>query len=107
MNDRASASIATILFACAWAWACASTSCAPADSTPAAVGEAPEAGSPARPDAAAGPEAAPPDSATTPAPLRDVLLVGNSVSGSVTFLDAHSFDNLGSIDVIPDLTARL
>jgi YVTN family beta-propeller protein len=36
------------------------------------------------------------------ATLRDVLLVGNSVSGSVSFVDAHSFDNLGSVNVIPD-----
>ena len=34
--------------------------------------------------------------------LRDVLLVGNSVSGSVSFVDAHSFENLGSVNVIPD-----
>jgi YVTN family beta-propeller protein len=34
--------------------------------------------------------------------LRDVLLVGNSVSGSVSFLDARTFENLGSIDVIRD-----
>jgi YVTN family beta-propeller protein len=33
---------------------------------------------------------------------RDVLLVGNSVSGTVSFLDAHTFENLGSMDVIPD-----
>jgi YVTN family beta-propeller protein len=34
--------------------------------------------------------------------LRDVLLVGNSVSGSVSFVDARSLENLGSVDVIPD-----
>jgi len=39
--------------------------------------------------------------------LRDVLLVGNSVSGSVSFIDGHTFKSLGSINVIPDLQARL
>jgi YVTN family beta-propeller protein len=34
--------------------------------------------------------------------LRDVVLVGNSVSGTVSFLDAHTFENLGSLNVIPD-----
>ena len=34
--------------------------------------------------------------------MRDVLLVGNSVSGTVTFLDAKTFENLGSVGVIPD-----
>jgi DNA-binding beta-propeller fold protein YncE len=38
---------------------------------------------------------------------REVLLVGNSVSGSVSFLDAHSFENLGSVNVIPDLNEVL
>jgi YVTN family beta-propeller protein len=40
-------------------------------------------------------------------PLRDVLLVGNSVSGTVSFLDGTTFDNLGSVNVIPDLQDRL
>jgi DNA-binding beta-propeller fold protein YncE len=39
--------------------------------------------------------------------LRDVLLVGNSAAGTVSFLDGHSFENLGSINVIPDLQQRL
>jgi len=39
--------------------------------------------------------------------LRDVVLVGNSVSGSVSFLDGHTFANLGSFNVIPDLAQRL
>jgi DNA-binding beta-propeller fold protein YncE len=39
--------------------------------------------------------------------LRDVLLVGNSVAGTVSFLDGHSFRNLGSVDVVPDLEERL
>jgi YVTN family beta-propeller protein len=45
--------------------------------------------------------------ATAPAGLRDVVLVGNSVSGSVSFLDGHTFANLGSFNVIPDLAQRL
>lgn len=35
---------------------------------------------------------------------RDILLVGNSVSGSVSFVDAHTFENLGSVNVIPDMS---
>ena len=38
--------------------------------------------------------------------LRDVVLVGNSVSGTVSFLDGHTFSNLGSLNVIPDLQQR-
>ena len=34
--------------------------------------------------------------------MRDVLLVGNGVEGSVSFVDAHSFMNLGSVNVISD-----
>jgi WD40 repeat protein len=34
--------------------------------------------------------------------MRDVLMVGNSVSGTVSFLDPETFANLGSINVIPD-----
>jgi DNA-binding beta-propeller fold protein YncE len=41
------------------------------------------------------------------APPKDVLLVGNSVAGTVSFLDGHSFANLGTLDVVPDLQARL
>src|SRR5690348_17345245 len=41
------------------------------------------------------------------APLHDVVLVGNSVSGTVSFLDGRTFANLGSINVIPDLQQRL
>jgi WD40 repeat protein len=41
------------------------------------------------------------DSIAQPA-MRDVLMVGNSVSGTVSFLDPETFANLGSIDVIPD-----
>jgi YVTN family beta-propeller protein len=45
--------------------------------------------------------------ATVPADLRDVVVVGNSVSGTVSFLDGHTFANLGSFNVIPDLAQRL
>ena len=34
--------------------------------------------------------------------MRDVLMVGNSVAGTVSFLDAQTFANLGSINVMPD-----
>lgn len=53
--------------------------------------------------------AAPPARAAAPEPtsLRDVVLVGNSAEGTVTFLDGHTFANLGSLDVIPDLPQRL
>ncbi|MDX6315026.1 MAG: hypothetical protein QOF44_4490, partial [Streptomyces sp.] len=37
--------------------------------------------------------------------LRDVVLVGNSSDGTVTLLDGHTFENLGSINVIPDKQA--
>jgi DNA-binding beta-propeller fold protein YncE len=39
--------------------------------------------------------------------LRDVLVVGNSQSGTVSFLDGHAFTNLGSLNVTPDLQDRL
>ncbi|WP_214411275.1 YncE family protein [Sphaerisporangium fuscum] len=38
---------------------------------------------------------------------RDVVLVGNSASGTVSFLDGRTFQNLGSFNVIPDLKQRL
>src|SRR5262249_38148262 len=38
---------------------------------------------------------------------HDVVLVGNSAAGTVSFLDGHSFANLGSVNVIPDLKDRL
>jgi YVTN family beta-propeller protein len=34
--------------------------------------------------------------------MRDVLLVGNSVAGTVSLVDANTFDNLGSVNVMPD-----
>jgi DNA-binding beta-propeller fold protein YncE len=42
-----------------------------------------------------------------PAPNREVLLVGNSVSGTISIIDVASLKNLGSINVIPDLKDRL
>jgi hypothetical protein len=53
--------------------------------------------------AAAALPAAPPASAA----LLDILLIGNSESGSVSFLDGRTFRNLGSVGVIPDLRRRL
>lgn len=40
-------------------------------------------------------------------PLRDVLLVGNAVSGTVSFIDGRTFQNLGSFNIVPDLQQRL
>jgi YVTN family beta-propeller protein len=39
--------------------------------------------------------------------LRDVLVVGNSQDGTVSFIDGHTFANLGSFNVTPDLQTRL
>lgn len=39
--------------------------------------------------------------------LRDVLVVGNSQAGTVSVVDGHTFANLGSINVIPDLSQRM
>ena len=39
--------------------------------------------------------------------LRDVLVVGNSQAGTVSVIDGHTFANLGSINVIPDLSQRM
>jgi len=39
--------------------------------------------------------------------MHDVLLVGNSLAGTVSFVDGHSYANLGSVDVLPDLEQRL
>ena len=46
-------------------------------------------------------------SAGTAVAMRDVLLVGNSAAGTVSFLDGHTFANLGSFNVVPDLQERL
>src|SRR4051812_39837459 len=40
-------------------------------------------------------------------PLRDVLLVGNSYAGTVSFIDGHTFEPLGWVNIIPDLQERL
>lgn len=53
---------------------------------PASSGENAESGA----DAAAGDE------------LQRVLLVGNSVAGTVSFIDPETFTNLGSVNVLPD-----
>ncbi|MGA4955861.1 YncE family protein [Streptomyces lavendulocolor] len=42
-----------------------------------------------------------------PAALRDVVVVGNSADGTVSFIDARTYENLGSLDVVPDLDAIL
>lgn len=52
------------------------------------------------PAAAAGPKG---PAAPAAGPLRDVVLVGNSADGTVSFLDAHTYRNLGTLDVVPDL----
>src|SRR5207248_2038907 len=36
------------------------------------------------------------------ASMRDVVLIGNAASGTVSFLDGHTWQNLGSINVTPD-----
>ncbi|SDY91302.1 hypothetical protein SAMN05421504_107419 [Amycolatopsis xylanica] len=41
------------------------------------------------------------------AALKDVVLVGNAQSGTVSFLDSTTFANLGYVNVIPDLQERL
>jgi YVTN family beta-propeller protein len=43
-----------------------------------------------------------------PGPLgRDVILVGNNVAGTVSFIDGRTYESLGSLDVVPDLAERL
>lgn len=39
--------------------------------------------------------------------MRDVLLVGNSLAGTVSVVDGRSFDVLGTVNVIPDIAERL
>jgi DNA-binding beta-propeller fold protein YncE len=39
--------------------------------------------------------------------LRDVLLVGNAVSGTISFIDGHTYQNLGSVNILPDLQQRM
>jgi DNA-binding beta-propeller fold protein YncE len=48
-----------------------------------------------------------PASAAAAGELRDVVLVGNSAAGTVTFLDGHTFATLGTFNVVPGLAARL
>ncbi|MEY9968412.1 YVTN family beta-propeller protein [Streptacidiphilus sp. MAP12-16] len=38
---------------------------------------------------------------------RDVLVVGNSQAGTVSFIDAHTFQNLGSLNVTADAQQRI
>jgi YVTN family beta-propeller protein len=52
-------------------------------------------------------EAEPASREQTPAAMHDVMLVGNSVSGTVTVLDGRTFASLATIDVIPDIKQRL
>lgn len=55
--------------------------------------------------------ALPAHAATLPAndsgQMRDVLLIGNAVSGTVSFIDGRTFANLGSFNIVPDLQERL
>jgi YVTN family beta-propeller protein len=44
------------------------------------------------------------DAAVSGTGPREVLLVANSVSGNVHFIDVKTLENLGSVNVIPDLT---
>jgi DNA-binding beta-propeller fold protein YncE len=46
-------------------------------------------------------------SAQTAGAMHDVLLVGNSAAGSVSFVDGLHYQSLGSVNVVPDLDARL
>ncbi|WP_396445649.1 YncE family protein [Actinomadura sp.] len=41
------------------------------------------------------------------AALRDVMAVGNGQGGTVSFIDTATYQNLGSINVVPDLQERL
>lgn len=44
--------------------------------------------------------------AQSSAATKDVVLVGNAFSGTVSFLDGTTFTNLGSINIAPDRAAR-
>jgi len=48
-----------------------------------------------------------PPAAADSGSLSDVLLIGNAVSGTVSFVDGHTFQNLGSFNIVPDLQQRL
>ncbi|HEY8481738.1 MAG TPA: YncE family protein [Spirillospora sp.] len=41
------------------------------------------------------------------APLRDVMAIGNGQGGTVSFIDATTYENLGSMNLVPDLRERL
>jgi YVTN family beta-propeller protein len=69
--------------------------------TSGALGDDSDAGA----DVGTGVDAAPEGPATPT--TREVLLVGNSVAGTVSFLDATTYENLGAVNVIPDLQDRL
>ena len=47
--------------------------------------------------------AAAPSALAATSGTRDVLLVGNAVAGTVSFIDGSTYANLGSFSVIPDL----
>jgi DNA-binding beta-propeller fold protein YncE len=51
----------------------------------------------------AGQPAAAPSARADTSAARNVLLVGNAVAGTVSFIDGSTFANLGSFSVIPDL----
>jgi hypothetical protein len=39
--------------------------------------------------------------------LRDVMAVGNGQGGTVSFIDTATYENLGSLNLVPDLQERL
>jgi YVTN family beta-propeller protein len=43
----------------------------------------------------------------TPTAVRDVVLIGNSAEGTISFLDGRTWADLGKLNVIPDLQQRL
>jgi DNA-binding beta-propeller fold protein YncE len=53
--------------------------------------------------AVAQPAAAAPSAGVDTSGTRSVLLVGNAVAGTVSFIDGSTYANLGSFSVIPDL----
>jgi YVTN family beta-propeller protein len=75
---------------------------------PAAGGSAATGGAPANAGSAANTGVMQPtagsgsDSEPSGDGMRDVLLVGNGVEGSVSFVDVETFENLGKVDVLSD-----
>ncbi|MEY9950120.1 YncE family protein [Kitasatospora sp. GAS1066B] len=57
--------------------------------------------------ALAGVLALPGSAASADSGFRDVLVVGNSAAGTVSFIDAHTFQNLGSLNVTADAQQRI